>query len=516
MHPFRDQSNSPSINRVFKGLSISQNKTPGSAGRLHRQAQTSNTTFGLNNTRRGLLEKKPTKREITPTRNSSVFRGGDRFHPTRMSEDFLDEANHLFTNNKARFTNNQIKFRVSAKSTSNLMRSDAKADEKIFCYKPNQAPVSRTGQINQARVLYTVHTLNPSSSVKKTYRYINTEVVKTLDAPQLNPDVYMQLLDWSATGILAVALDKNIYIWDQFTGESELLVGNEDEEDHRPMTEVITALRWSLDGRVLAVGYFDGTLKIFDPNKRNAQGVCKELRKMIVPNVSRLGALVWRREGVVSAGYMGGQIVHFDVAKPNPVIGTWLTNGHRRDITGMDWDPRFKKLATSSGDWTINVWDEQQIKMSNPTPLYTLTDHTSQVRCVKWCPFKTEVLASGGGKQDGTVKLWSIQDCGKCIKSVAINSGVSSIVFNSPYKEMLVSTDEGYMKLYSYGTFKEQANIAAHPTYQILRMVESGCGEFVFTSSSDEMLKMWHLFKVDKSLDKLNERRKNPYSTALR
>ena len=84
-------------------------------------------------------------------------------------------------------------------------------------------------------------------------------------------------------------------------------------------------------------------------------------------------------------------------------------------------------------------------------------------------------------------------------------------MFNSPYKEMLVSTDEGYMKLYSYGTFKEQANvaglylpfvhsyswlIAAHPTYQILRMVESGCGEFVFTSSSDEMLKMWHLFKV--------------------
>ena len=37
---------------------------------------------------------------------------------------------------------------------------------------------------------------------------------------------------------------------------------------------------------------------------------------------------------------------------------------------------------------------------------------------------------------------------------------VSSIVFNSPYKEMLVSTDEGYMKLYNYGTFKEQANVA--------------------------------------------------------
>lgn len=38
----------------------------------------------------------------------------------------------------------------------------------------------------------------------------------------ISADVYMQLLDWSATGILAVALDKNIYIWDQFTGESEV------------------------------------------------------------------------------------------------------------------------------------------------------------------------------------------------------------------------------------------------------------------------------------------------------
>ena len=47
----------------------------------------------------------------------------------------------------------------------------------------------------------------------KSVRRIPIEPFKVLDAPQLQDDFYLNLVDWSSTNILAVGLNGAVYIW---------------------------------------------------------------------------------------------------------------------------------------------------------------------------------------------------------------------------------------------------------------------------------------------------------------
>jgi len=40
---------------------------------------------------------------------------------------------------------------------------------------------------------------------------------KVLDAPELQDDFYLNLVDWSALNVLAVGLSKSVYIWSACT-----------------------------------------------------------------------------------------------------------------------------------------------------------------------------------------------------------------------------------------------------------------------------------------------------------
>ena len=48
-------------------------------------------------------------------------------------------------------------------------------------------------------------------------RKINKMPFKVLDAPQLQDDFYLNLVDWSCQNVLAVGLNRSVYIWSACT-----------------------------------------------------------------------------------------------------------------------------------------------------------------------------------------------------------------------------------------------------------------------------------------------------------
>ena len=44
-------------------------------------------------------------------------------------------------------------------------------------------------------------------------------VVQVLDAPLLQDDFYLNLVDWSSQNILAVGLGSSVYLWSAFTSK---------------------------------------------------------------------------------------------------------------------------------------------------------------------------------------------------------------------------------------------------------------------------------------------------------
>jgi len=40
---------------------------------------------------------------------------------------------------------------------------------------------------------------------------------KILDAPDIKDDYYLNLMDWGDNGILSVALNQSLYLWNSYT-----------------------------------------------------------------------------------------------------------------------------------------------------------------------------------------------------------------------------------------------------------------------------------------------------------
>ena len=56
-------------------------------------------------------------------------------------------------------------------------------------------------------------------NIEKKPRKINKKPYKILDAPNLQDDFYLNLIDWSDNNQIAVALDSSLYVWSGCSSE---------------------------------------------------------------------------------------------------------------------------------------------------------------------------------------------------------------------------------------------------------------------------------------------------------
>jgi cell division cycle 20-like protein 1 (cofactor of APC complex) len=69
------------------------------------------------------------------------------------------------------------------------------------------------------------------NSPTKAVRKIAKQPFKVLDAPALQDDFYLNLVDWSAQNVLAVGLGPSVYLWAANTGKVTRLCDLTDSED---------------------------------------------------------------------------------------------------------------------------------------------------------------------------------------------------------------------------------------------------------------------------------------------
>jgi cell division cycle 20-like protein 1 (cofactor of APC complex) len=103
-------------------------------------------------------------------------------------------------------------------------------------------------------------------SPKKTFRYIPELPYKVLDAPDLQDDFYLNLLDWSSSNILSVALGSCVYLHNAQTNNVQLLCDLSHTQLPVPNnnqlnivgSDVVTSVHWSDWANILSVGkYFN-------------------------------------------------------------------------------------------------------------------------------------------------------------------------------------------------------------------------------------------------------------------
>jgi cell division cycle 20-like protein 1 (cofactor of APC complex) len=109
-----------------------------------------------------------------------------------------------------------------------------------------------------------------------------------LDAPELQDDFYLNLVDWSSQNMLSVGLNTCVYLWSACNSQVIKLCDLGSES-----TETVTSVQWSERGDLLAVGTHKGHLQIWDTHAQ------KMLHNMRIHEM-RVGCLAWNDSSICS------------------------------------------------------------------------------------------------------------------------------------------------------------------------------------------------------------------------
>ena len=420
----------------------------------------------------------------------------DRFIPNRAAMD-MEKASHSVlssytdgsessigertdgTVSEDEDTMNSVASDMSEYKTS-VLGIDADAKSRILSFA-DKAPPPRGDTVNNLQVLYSASTTSrkSKSSTKLVSRHIPSAPTRILDAPDLLDDYYLNLLSWSDTNVLAVALSQTVYLWNAETGHIDELCNVESEGPDAH----ISSVSWIQEGGGhLAVGTSWGKTMLWDVNTQ------KQLRKMD-GHSDRVGALSWNRH-IISSGGRDNLIVNHDVRIAEHNVATLAS--HTQEVCGLAWSPDGMTLASGANDNKLCLWDATASSISRPR--YELTEHQAAVKALAWSPHERNLLATGGGTADRCIKFWNTQS-GSMLQSVDTGSQVCALQWN-PYEKEILSS-HGFARnqlcLWKYPTMAKVKELDGH-TARVLHMAVSPDGSTVVSAAADETLRFWDVF----------------------
>ena len=360
-------------------------------------------------------------------------------------------------------------------------------------------------------------------SPRKTPRAVSKVPYKVLDAPELQDDFYLNLVDWGNSDVLAVGLADCVYLWSRDSGEVKQLCKLEGDS--------VTSVSWIQRGSHLAIGTSKGLLLIYDT-------VSERRVRVMTGHSARISSLAWNAH-ILSTGSRDRTILHRDVRLPAQYLRR-LT-GHKQEVCGLKWNSDTEQLASGGNDNKIFVWDKMEERWQHRWGEQE-GGHKAAVKAIAWSPHQRGLLASGGGTADRCIKFWNTISSAQTtqlpsnippseqtplglglaatspnninhtsnslpasptnpnpnphlLRSHDTGSQVCNLLFSTQTAE-LVST-HGYsqhaINIWKYPSMQQVVSLTGH-TYRVLYLSMSPDGAVIVTGAGDETLRFWDVF----------------------
>ena len=341
---------------------------------------------------------------------------------------------------------------------------------RILAFKPappeSSKPIDLRSQYNRP--------LKPAAQAAQFRRRVLTAPERVLDAPGLVDDYYLNLLDWSSGNQVAIGLERSVYVWSAETGSvSPLLECSSDT--------YVSSVKWSDDGAYVGVGLGTGEVQIWDVEEG------AKLRSMFGHD-TRVGVVGWSKH-LLSTGARSGLVFNHDVRVADHKVAELVS--HVGEVCGLEWRSDGAQLATGGNDNLVSIWDARSLN----APKFSKTNHRAAVKALSWCPWQTNLLATGGGSHDRHIHFWNTTT-GARVNSIDTGSQVTSLRWSREYKELASSSGfpDNSISLWSYPSLVKNQEIPAHES-RVLHSCLSPDGQMLATAAADESLKFWKLFE---------------------
>ena len=274
-------------------------------------------------------------------------------------------------------------------------------------------------------------------------------------------------LSYSPDGktIASGSADKTIKLWDAATGKVLRTL-----ESHR---EWVLSLSYSPDGRTIASDGGDKTIKLWDVATgkvlRTLEGHKREvLRVSYSPDGKTIASGSWDKT-----------IKLWDVAT-GKVLRT--LEGHQDGVSSLSYSPDGKTIASGSGDNTIKLWDVATGKL-----LRTLEGHQVSVQSLSYSP-DGKTIASGS--EDNTIKLWDAAT-GRLLRTLeGHQDGVSSLSYSPDGRTIASGSWDSSIKLWDAATGKFLRTLEGHQG-EVNSLSYSPDGKTIASGSADKTIKLW-------------------------
>ncbi len=181
---------------------------------------------------------------------------------------------------------------------------------------------------------------------------------------------------------LAVASSIGIWLYDADSGkELALLTGH---------TAEVLSVAFSPDGKTLASGSFDSTIRLWDVQTG-------ELLKTLIEHTNVVFSLAFNPDGKTLASGSHDGLIHLSDVQTGRIL---KTTEHTDWVMSVAFSPDGKTLASGSKDSTIQLWDTETNRVQQIS-----VGHTSWVTSVAFSPDGKTLVS---GSRDGTLLLWEI------------------------------------------------------------------------------------------------------------
>ncbi|XP_047945491.1 transcription initiation factor TFIID subunit 5-like [Salvia hispanica] len=279
----------------------------------------------------------------------------------------------------------------------------------------------------------------------------------------------------------------------------------------------------SHDGSLVAGGFSDSSLKVWDMAKLGKQNVTSPLQGENDLATNEPSSSAGGRNYTLFRGHAGP--VHSATFSPfgdfilssssDSTIRLWSSKlnanlvcykGHNYPVWDVKFSPLGHYFASASHDRTARIWSMDRVH-----PLRIMAGHLSDVDCVQWHA-NCNYLATGSS--DKTVRLWDVQS-GECVRIfIGHRSMILSLAMSPDGRYMASGDEDGAIMMWDLASGRCVAPLVGHGSC-IWSLAFSCEGSLLASGSADCTVKIWDV-ATSSRVPKSDENGKNGNVSRLR